>query len=114
MNPELEALLKRIEAAGGPVEVDPFDMCFYLKEPYGCAWDRVGHDDIIDTALLIHALKLDALTRGVRSRTAHEPGRHRVWLYDEPGDQVGAAGHESEATAWCLAWLAAFEQEEAA
>lgn len=135
MNPELEALLKRINVASKParqlngiIRVNNGSVLVKLHgdgEAFtsgdGLDWPRerqaYPHDvGSYSDALIIHALKLDTLARDTRYRTAHEPGRHRVWLFGStwPGDQVGAAEHpDSEAIAWCQAWLEAFEQEPA-
>lgn len=122
MNPELEAkrdLLHRARAAGAPVQ--PWGRIHVWVELVGDTFDGVEpprqeqreayRPGPFQDALIIQALKLDALARGARCRTAHEPGKHRVWLFDSlpTGNEVGAAAHDDEATAWALAWLAAFE-----
>lgn len=127
MNPELEALLKRIEAAGGPIhegwntDKPVWDAVFSEPDKYGYTTFTIGPKDdprvgSESDALLIHALKLDTVARGARYRTTHEQGQHRVLLFDstDVGHEIGAAWHQdNEVAAWCKAWLSAFEQEPA-
>ena len=124
MTSELRALLERIEAAGGPfkrhgdihyeytghVRAGAFTCC---PEGQWCFWD---------SACLIAALKADARARGARPRawldgcdcTTPECSSNfcnNEWVCLVLPGRSPWADHPDEATAWCLAWLTAFEQE---
>ena len=134
MNSELEALLKRIEQAGGPVRIREFDDGERRVQPRGLfgdpdAWGPgpfigMGYWAGIDDATVIQALKLDAQRRGCAVLATQGAATLRsgagatnpvdwkvlVWPRDKPSSDYEAAEHESEPAAWALAWLALFEQ----
>src|SRR5690625_6122570 len=116
MSTDLTKLIDRIADAGGPSTLrDHDEWKAHLKGREGLAvlWTpeelRPGTSA---EALLIHALKLDARARGFRLDVIGDKDRHSVYLYSD-GHPFASAVHDDEATAWCLAWLAAFENPDA-
>lgn len=119
MTEELLSLLRRVQVAGGPVRILPDGvMCIDIIVGRQL-WHAPAPDDIdewgdVDSAVLIHALRLDAAQRGlfvhaVGDYTAQGAG-FTVWL--EPHPERSRGDHETEACAWLLAWLDAFEEPE--
>ena len=130
MTNELLALLRRVEAAGGPVRIREYDDGERYAQPRGLfgdpdAWGPgpfVGlmYWSGIGDAIIIQALKLDAQQRDARLATD--------WLLDNDRWMCGVSTmrnygggqssestmslHEDEATAHCLAWLDAFEDKQ--
>lgn len=121
---ELWPLLQRVEAAGGPVEVDGGYVLVFVRldrreevplwtEDFGEYSDRKS----VNEALLIHALRQDAMQRG--GSIVHMCGPdfgHRVLIDQEIRLGVAAAEgrHELLDMAWLLAWLDAFEDKQEA
>lgn len=127
MTPALQGLLRRIEAAGGPVR-SQHSYGEWTAGDAGLGYPDNGTFDEPRRAQIVRALQLHAREHNARFVV--------TWEYEGPGIDTdegwvcSAAVHRQhangestetdayegpdEASAYCLAWLAAFEQEEAA
>lgn len=116
MNDELMGLLKRVEAAGGPVtEVDErgTTACIHglLKHArvtaFFGAWER------LEDAHLIHTLQMDAVERGadfgLSFSQVEQEYKAVVFL---PGGTMHEADDDAAAIAMTRAWLGAFEDSQ--
>lgn len=123
MTDELRSLLRRVHAAGGPVEVNASGEVVFAQLGPRCEvtldLEAGSREQPRNDALLIHALKLDAQQRDARLATD--------WILDNDRWMCGVSTmrnygggqssestmslHEDEATAHCLAWLDAFEDK---
>lgn len=117
MTDELKALLERIQAAGGPLEVDGDFFAAHWPAPRGDTTSNLRYALDHAEALIVHALKLDVRRRGHSwSSAGGHMDFHTVAVYPcgfpRPGEVPPApltkSLHKHEVIAWCRAWLATF------
>lgn len=115
---ELQQLLSRIEAAGGPVRRTSRAPAAFEVLPRTEFFEKYVHANRMNatgSALLIHCLKLDIRARGCLDTPQWlNPWMHQVTILDRATSEAVHAKHAVEVIAYCLAWLAAFGSSPAA